>query len=404
MTDDVKTTIEALHRAFDAFKAERSEEIAEVKKGFADVVKAEKVDRISAEITALQAAVDEHSRAVAAMQVGAGGSRGIDPAKAAHAKAFDRFFRKGAEADLRDLEVKAALSTSSDPDGGYVVPEQMETAIDRVLGTVSAMRSLARVISLSAPVYKKLVKTTGADSGWVGEPGARPETDSPRLSVLEFPVMEVYANPATTQTLLDDSRINIEQWLADEVSIEFAEQEGAAFISGDGVAKPRGIMSYDPVANASWSWGKVGFVVTGAAADFNSTEPANALIDLLYSLKSGYRGNAVFLMNDTLQSKVMKFQDANDHHLWQPSLQAGQPATLLGKPVVTDDNMPDVGAGAFPVAFGDFRRAYVVVDRVGIRVLRDPYTNKPYVMFYTTKRVGGGVQNFEAYKLLKCST
>ncbi|WP_246727923.1 phage major capsid protein [Chelativorans sp. Marseille-P2723] len=302
--------------------------------------------------------------------------------------------------------MKAALRTDSDPDGGYVVPEEMENTIDRVLGTVSAMRSISRVISISTGTYKKLVNQGGAVGGWVGEHDARSETDGPRLSALEFPAMEVYANPAATQTLLDDSRISIEQWLADEVSITFAELEGAAFIAGTGVNQPRGLLSYDKVADSSYAWGKLGYLATGVAGKLSDSthNGVDALLDVVYAIKQGYRQNARWLMNRSTQAAIRKLKSKQEElYLWQPSMQLGQPATILGYPVVDDDNMPDIGADEYPIAFGDFQRGYLIVDRMGVRVLRDPFTNKPYVHFYTTKRVGGGVQNFEAIKLLKAA-
>jgi len=405
---DATKILNELKQTFETFKAEREKEIADLKKGMGDVVQSEKVDRINAEITKLQTSLDEVNASIAALKVGgAGDDKPLAAERRAHAAAFNQFFRKGAENGLRDLEVKAALRTDSDPDGGYVVPDQMESTIDRVLGTVSAMRSISRVVNISAQVYKKLVNQGGATGGWVGERQARPETGTPRLSELEFPAMELYANPAATQTLLDDARINIEQWLADEVSITFADMEAPAFINGDGVGKPRGLLSYDKVANASYAWGKIGYVASGVAGSLTDSthNGADALIDLIYSIKQGYRQGSRFLMNRKTQAAIRKFKSKTEElYLWQPSIQVGQPATLLGYPLVDDDNMPDVGAGEYPIAFGDFQRGYLIVDRMGVRVLRDPFTNKPYVHFYTTKRVGGGVQNFEALKLLKVAT
>lgn len=396
-----------LQKTFAEFKAERKAELDGINAKFADVVQTEKVDRINDEVTKLQAAIDETNMMMAALRTGGGGGDELSAEKRAYDKAFNQFFRKGKEDGLSELAAQASLRTDSDPDGGYVVPEQMETQIDRVLGTVSAMRSISRVMTISSSLYKKPVNQGGATGGWVGETESRSETSTPTLSVLEFPAMEVYANPAATQSMLDDAAIDVGAWLADEVSITFAEMEGAAFISGNGVNKPRGILQYDTVANASHTWGKLGFVTTGVAADINDAthNGLKALIDLVYSIKQGYRTNARFLMNRTLQGKVRKLDTLGDTEvpLWQPSAQLGQPATLLGYPITDDDNMSDVGANAFPVAFGDFNRGYLVVDRMGIRVLRDPFTNKPYVHFYTTKRVGGGVQNFEAIKLLKCA-
>lgn len=396
-----------LRTAFEAFKEANNKELADLRKGQADVVQSEKVDRINAEITKLQTAIDETNTMLAAARLGGGGDQ-ASPEVKAHRSAFNQFFRKGVEADLKGLEVKAALRTDSDTDGGYLVPEQESTEIDRILGTVSAMRQLAQVMTISAGTYKKLVNLGGAGYGWVGERQTRTETDTPTLAELTFNAMELYANPAATQTLLDDARVDIGAWLGGEVAITFAEQEGAAFVSGDGVLRPRGFLSYDTVADASYVWGKIGYIVTGEAADFIAEDPVDPFINLVYSLKQGYRQNATFIMNRANQAKVRKFKDDQDNYMWTPPLQGGiqggQPAQFLGYPIVDDDNMPAVAANAFPVAFGDFRRGYLIVDRFGIRVLRDPFTNKPYVHFYTTKRVGGGVQNFEAIKLLKCST
>lgn len=406
---DPKQVIEQLNKAFEEFKSEHQKEVADLKKGMADVVQSEKVDRINTEVGKLQKAMDELNSSVAALTVGGAGgdNKPLSAEKREHTKAFNQFFRKGVENNLRDLEAKAALRTDSDPDGGYVVPEEMEQTIDRVLGTVSAMRSISRVISISASTYKKLVNQGGADAGWVGEKQARPETGTPSLVELAYTAMELYANPAATQTLLDDARVDIAQWLADEVSIAFAEKEAGAFISGDGVNKPRGLLSYGTVANASYQWGKLGYIVSGVAAALTDSthNGVDALIDLVYALKTGYRQNANFLMNRKTAAAVRKLKDKDDQYLWQPSVQAGQPSTLLGYPVVDDDDMPDATSGGnLPIAFGDFKRGYLIVDRTGIRVLRDPFTNKPYVHFYTTKRVGGGVQNFEAIKLLKIGT
>lgn len=396
-----------LQQTFETFKAEREKELKDIDKKLADVVQTEKVDRINNEITKLQSALDETNSLIAALKVGgAGDDKEPSAEKREHAKAFNQFFRRGAENGLRELEVKASMRTDSDPDGGYVVPDQMEAQIDRVLSTVSAMRSISRVMNISAGVYKKLVNQGGATGGWVGERQSRTETNTPTLSPLEFPAMELYANPAATQTLLDDASVDIGAWLADEVSLTFAEMEGAAFISGSGVNQPRGLLSYDTVANASYAWGSLGYIATGVSNNINDAthNGVDALIDLVYGIKQGYRQNASFLMNRKLQAAVRKLKSKTEElYLWQPPVQAGQPSTLLGYPLYDDDNMSDVGANAYPIAFGDFRRGYLIVDRMGVRVLRDPFTNKPYVHFYTTKRVGGGVQNFEAIKLLKCA-
>jgi HK97 family phage major capsid protein len=224
--------------------------------------------------------------------------------------------------------------------------------------------------------------------------------------MLRIPAREIYANPAITQNLLDDSSIDLGAWIVDKVANRFARMEGAAFVDGDGVAKPRGYLSY-PTASTGDSarpWGTLQYVPTGAAAAFASSNPGDALIDLVYSLKANFRPNAVWQMNRKTASIVRKFKDGQGNYLWSESIVAGQPSLLLGHPVDFNEEMPDLGANEFPVAFGDFGSGYTVVDRIGLRVLRDPYTAKPYVHFYTYKRVGGDVNNFEAIKLLKCAT
>jgi len=281
------------------------------------------------------------------------------------------------------------------------VPDETETAINGSLRDISPIRAIAGVRQVSGTVLKKPFAVAGAATGWVGESAPRTETGSPTLAELSFPTMELYAMPSATQSLLDDAAIDIDQWIADEVRTAFAEQEGAAFVTGDGINKPTGFMSVSTVDNASWSWGNIGTVPTGVAGDFPASEPADVLIDLVYALKSGYRANGHFVMNRATQSAVRKLKDGAGNYLWQPAHAPGQAPTLMGYAIAEAEDMPDMAADANAIAFGDFRRGYLIVDPVGIRVLRDPYSAKPYVMFYTTKRVGGGVQDFDAIKFLK---
>src|SRR5581483_402045 len=245
---------------------------------------------------------------------------------------------------------------------------------------------------------------TGAESGWVAETATRPETDTPTLAALSemsFPTMELYAMPAATQALLDDAAVNIDEWIAEEVRDSFAQQEGTAFVTGNGTAKPRGFLDYTKVAQGSWAWGSIGFILTGVDGAFPASDPGDKLIDLVYAVKSGYRANGTFVFNRATQAVIRKMKDGEDNYLWQPAAKAGDASTLMGFPVAESEDMPNIAADSYSVAFGDFRRGYLIVDRVGIRVLRDPYSQKPYVLFYTTKRVGGGVQDFDAIKLLK---
>lgn len=403
MSTEINAAIEAVDKGFEAFKVANDARLKELEKGFDDVVRRDQVDRISSAITDVTKSIETIQADVTAIKVGKTDGEPGDSDRKAYSAAFNRFFRKGVEADLGELAVKAKLTTEVDPDGGFVVPEEMDSTIDRVLGTVSAMRRISTVMAMGAPTYKKLVNQAGLGSGWVAESQSRPETATPTLSEIKIEAMEIYANPAATQRLLDDATVDIAAWLAGEVATEFAEREGVAFISGNGITRPRGILSYDTVANASYAWGSLGFVVTGAAANFASSNAADSLIQLYYALREGYRANATFLTSDLVMGTIRQFKDGQGNYLWAPPTVDG-PATFLGKPVVTDDNMDALGANKFPVAFGDFRRGYTITDVGGTRVLRDPYTNKPHVHFYTTKRVGGGVTNFEAIKLLKCST
>jgi HK97 family phage major capsid protein len=240
--------------------------------------------------------------------------------------------------------------------------------------------------------------------GWVGETAARPQTAAPTLAELQFPTMELYAMPAATQTLLEDSVVDLDEWISSEVEVAFAEQEGAAFIEGDGLNKPRGFLDYAQVEDGNWAWEKIGYKLTGKANALPDNDPSDVLIDTIYALKAGYRQNANWVMNRKTQASIRKLKDADGNYLWQPPAAPGQRAMLMGFPLVEAEEMPDGGADTTPIAFGDFGRGYLVVDRTGVRVLRDPYSAKPYVLFYTTKRVGGGVQDFDAIKLLKYGT
>jgi HK97 family phage major capsid protein len=292
------------------------------------------------------------------------------------------------------------MSVGSNLDGGYTVPLEIEKEVGERLTAISPIRQIAGQRTISANVYKKPFMTSGPAVGWVGETGARTQTDSPVLDQLSFPAMELYAMPAATATLLEDTAVNLDQWLAAEVDQAFAVQEGTAFVTGDGSNKPKGFLSYTTIANASWVWGDIGYIATGAAA-FPASNPSDVLVDLIYALKAGYRQNAVFVMNRKTQAAVRKFKDGQGNYLWQPPAVAGGPASLMTFPIIEAEDMPDIAANSLSVAFGDFRRGYLVVDRQGVTVLRDPFTAKPYVLFYTTKRVGGGVQDFDAIKLVK---
>lgn len=409
---EVKAALDGIQKTFQAFKDQNDKELAELKKGTADVVTKETTDRINAELTELDKQLREMNTQMQVAAALAGVSKdGVHPEQAEYSNKFDEWFRsRGNEervgAELHPLAVKAAMTTQSKPDGGYLVPTQVETAITRVLELRSAMRGLASVISIGTDSYTKLYNLGGASSGWVGEKESRPTTSGVKLSEREFDTHELYAMPAATQKLLDDARLDIASWLAGEVNIKFAADEGEAFVHGSGVKKPKGFLAQSKVANNNWAWGKLGFRVSGVAAALTdaNNNGVDALIDLVHSLRPGYRTNGQFVMNDLTISVIRKFKDDDGNYLWQPSIQNGVPSQLLGYSVIPDDNMPDIGAGEFPIAFADWKRGYLIVDRIGTRILQDPYSQKPYVLFYVTKRVGGDVDDYEAIKLLKVGT
>ncbi|UYW27737.1 phage major capsid protein [Methylorubrum extorquens] len=399
-TFGTEAVLDEFARAFEAFKEANDVRLSEIETRLtADVVTEEKLIRIDAALDQAKNRLDRISLDRARPPLG-GTEPGRDASATEHKAAFDLYVRAGESAGLKRLEEKA-LSAGSGPDGGYLVPPTIEREVLRRLAEISPIRAIATVRTVSGGQYKRAVSVNGPAAGWVAETAPRPQTDAPNLSELSFPAMELYAMPAATQTLLDDAVLDIDAWLAEEVETAFAEQESVAFVTGNGVGRPRGFLSYDTVANANWASGRLGFIATGAAGAFPASNPSDVLFDLIYALRAGYRQGASFVMNRRVQSAIRKFKDADGNYLWQPPLAADRAATLMGFPLVEAEAMPDIAAGSHAIAFGDFKRGYLVVDRVGLRTLRDPYSAKPYVLFYTTKRVGGGVQDFAAIKLLR---
>ena len=401
---DLLDSFDEFMRSFEEFKATNDQRLAQIetRAGTADVVSEEKLVRINEALDEQKRRLDELLVRKNRPHLGTVDGNAAASGFGEHRQAFEAYIRRGAEDRLRRFEQKA-LSVGSDPDGGYLVPDETETEIGRRLATISPIRAIAGLRQVSASVFKKPFSTSGPAVGWVGETDARPQTATPTIAELQFPTMELYAMPAATASLLDDAAVNIDEWIAEEVQTAFAEQEGAAFVNGDGVNKPTGFLSAPTVAEASWSWGNLGYVASGADGAFPATNASDVLVDLVYALKAGYRQNAHWVMNRRSQAEIRKLKDADGNYLWQPPATAGTAATLMNFPVTEAEDMPDIGSASLSVAFGDFRRGYLVVDRLGVRVLRDPYSAKPYVLFYTTKRVGGGVQDFDAIKLLKFS-
>jgi HK97 family phage major capsid protein len=384
-----------LLRAFDAYKEANDARVAAIAAGRADVLLEEKVDRIDRALIEQKAMIErallQQRRAPLALDTG------LSEQKAA----WGAYLRRGDETALSRLEQKAlSIGGGAGADGGYVAPPELDRLIDQRLAAASPMRGIATVRQTGATVFKKPISVTAAGTGWAAETGERAQTSSPSLALMEFPTAELFANLAATQALLDDAFVNIEEWIAAEVEEAFAAQERSAFVSGNGTNKPRGFLAYDMVAEASHAWDKIGFVLSGGAGAFATADPVDKLIDLAYAPKPQFRQNARFVMNRKTVSSVRKLKDADGRYIWQPTM-SGTDATILGYPVTEIEEMPDIAAGSFSVAFGDFARGYLIVDRAGVQVLRDPYSAKPYVLFYVTKRVGGGVQNFDAIKVMK---
>ncbi|MGZ8362875.1 MAG: phage major capsid protein [Caulobacteraceae bacterium] len=379
--------------AFEAFKAANDQRLDAIEKKHADPLLEEKVARIDAGLQAAQGRLDRALNGARRPILNEGGLIVPDERKAA----WSGYMKSGA---LPLLEAKS-LSEGTGSASGYVAPPETERMIERRLQMASPMRDIATVKTIGAGVFKKPVSTAGVEAAWAAETGARDETDAPVLDLLEFPACDLYASPAATQALLDDAFINLDEWLAEEVQDAFAAQETTAFVTGDGTNKPKGFLAYTTAADASATWGEIGYVASGAAGAFAASNPVDKLIDLIYTPKAQYRANGRFVMNRKTLSSIRKFKDSDGNYIWNAATQPGAPSTLLGYPLTEIETMPDVAANSLSIAFGDFARGYLIVDRAGVRVLRDPYSAKPYVLFYTTKRVGGGVQNFDAIKVMK---
>lgn len=357
----------------------------------------------------VQTAFDDMNARLTAMQLNGGGTPStLAPADPEYTRTFASWMRKGqGEQELQTAHatgdrsiIRAAMSVGSNGDGGYLAPVEWDRQIHKALLNLSAMRSVCTVITTTTGGYSTIWNNNLWGSGWVGETASRPQTSTPTLSPVIFKAGELYAQPAITQTLLEDAAINLDQWLATEVSDEFTRQEGIAFVSGNGVNKPQGFLSYVGSGTTIHPGGEPGVTVSGAA----SSVTGDGIIDLIHQLAAPYRAGAAFLMNSTTLGSIRKLKDGQGNYLWQPSFIAGQPQTLAGYPVFIEEAMPDVAAGNLPIAFGNWARFYVINDRLGTSIVRDPFTAKPYVLFYTRKRVGGGIQDPRAVRLLKIGT
>lgn len=324
-----------------------------------------------------------------------------------HKKAFDRYLRKGDDSGLADIQHKA-MQTGSDPDSGYLVIPEMDQTIDRVAETVSPMYRISNVVSIGTAKWEKLVKTSGMAMRRVAEGATGGETTEPKFAKIAIEVFPSEVEPWVHNETLQDSFVDLEADLANEAAIGFAEGAGAEFITGNGVGCARGILAYPIVVNSAYAWGSLGYIATGAAGAFptasTSVNSADPLITLQHALKTKFRTGASWLMNSTTAGVVRKLKDAQGRHVWTDSLINGQPSMLLGYPVEIDDNMPDISANAYAIAFGNFSRGYTIVNRLGTTLIRDPFTSKGVTKFNFRKRFSGGVSQFEAIKLLKFAT
>ena len=351
----------------------------------------ENIATLRSDVDEVKARLDKVSRAAARPAIGGGSG------SSSEVKGFvDGYLRRGREAEIKSL-------TGTVPsDGGYAVPEEIDAMIASELAEISPIRSLAQVVQTGSSGYRKLIANGGTASGWVSETASRPETDAPEFVEIAPPTGELYANPAASQAMLDDAGFELESWLSSEIAMEFARAEGAAFVNGSGTNQPAGFLTAptSTAEDAVRAFGSLQYIGSGDANGFDSAADAK-LIDLIHTMKAGHRQGASFVMNSATLSEVRKLKTADGAFLWQPGMVDGQPDRLLGYPVVEAEDMPDIASGTFPIAFGNFRHGYLIAERSATQILRDPFTNKPFVHFYATKRVGGQVLDSAAIKLLK---
>jgi HK97 family phage major capsid protein len=401
--EEMKKLLTEQNKAFDEFKKANDERLEAKADGNAISELEAKTEKANSEITRLGKELEDLAKKAARP-----GGPADETTKAAeeHKRAWEKWARKGDDVGLEELE-KKAINVGTPADGGFALPIEQDQNVLRMLRDVSPMRRICRTITVGTPDYRKLVNLGGTSSGWVGETDSRPETATATFAQVSPFMGEVYANPAVTQQALDDLFFDVAGELAMDIVTEFAEQEGVGFVNGNGEKKPKGFLAYpkDVAPDKSRPYGTLQNIVARfEEAVTDTTNPVDYFIDTVQALKSGYRKDAVWTMNGLTVGTVRKYKNKEGDYIWQPSLQAGQPSLLLGYPVEENEDMPDIGVNANPVAFGNFKRGYWIVDRVGIRSLRDPYTNKPFVHFYTTKRVGGMLMDSQAIKLMVCGS
>jgi HK97 family phage major capsid protein len=403
MTDfvEIKSATEELARAFEAFKENNDTRLAGLERKSGDVVLEEKVDRIGKDISRLQDMVTGFKTVM--RRPAFSKDMYVSPMESEHKQAFLRYVSKGHEGDLGNLESKA-MSVISDPDGGYLVPTEISERIVTRQFDTTPMRQLATVMTVTSDALELLRDTNDADAQWLGEMDTRPDTDPGQFGRVRIAVFELHAQPKATQKLLDDANLNVEEWLTSKIAGRFSRKENSAFVNGDGITMPRGFATYPTAATAddTRTWGTLEHVATGVAGGFAASNPSDHLIALMHRLKAGYLPKASWIMPRAVAELIRKFKESTTNaYIWQPGLQAGQPATLLGFPVQLGEDMPALASGSLSLALGNFSEGYTIVDRIGLRILRDPFTAAPFVKFRCSKRVGGDVTNFDAIKFLK---
>jgi HK97 family phage major capsid protein len=434
---EIKTLIEQQGRAFEEFKKTNDELVKAKAEGKAVADLEAKLIKIGADLdkfSETKAKIESLEQALVKMQrAGLGGEKGqldaetetkaFNAIRRSYAEgksiadvsveeygqyknAFFSYVRKGKLEALSDVERKAMLA-GDDANGGYLLPPSTIGRVVKKLFELSPIRQIAAVQAISTQALEGMYDNDESSYGWVAETGARTTTTTPTLGKYRLEAFEMYADPKATQTLLDDAAVDVEAWLADKVADKFARVEGAAFINGTGVGQPRGFATYTLTAtgDATRTWGQIEKVKTTANGDFAASNPADKIFDLVQAFKTAYLQNAQWVTTREVIAKVRKFKEATTNaYMWQPGLAKGTPDTLLGYPIVIAQDVPALGTGSASMWFGDWKEAYQIVDRQGVRTLRDPYTDKPYVHFYSTKRVGGGVLNYEAIKALTFET
>ena len=321
-----------------------------------------------------------------------------------HKKAVAAYVRSGDEDALRALEVEAkGLNTQVAAEGGFLIDPQTADTIDTVLRSGASVRAISRVVHVEAAAYDVLIDHEEIGAGWIDEINPAAETTSPTIDRISIPLHELSASPVASQRILDDAAFDVEGWLAERIADRFLRAESDAFVNGDGVNKPRGFLTKPEIANDSWTWGNIGYVATGSDGAFDPNNPGDALVDLVYALNAEYRSGSVFIMNSKTAGEVRKMKDNQGRFLWMEGLQATQPPLLVGYPALIVEEMPDIGSGNHAVAFGNFSHGYTIAERPDLRILRDPYSARPNVTFFATKRVGGDVTDYAAIKTLKFS-